>query len=175
MHYKNSYQCDRSDAEGYGAEDSFKALAAQNGWKFIRYATPDEDRLDHWDQLWGIGSRPARIEIKAPKRSRRADHRASDLRTVIELQGIAGFPGWLYAKADMVALGRGDSFLVYDILTLRKFVESIIINKDSSVTKQPSEVIPSYIVYNRASRVRERCVFVDWCDLEKVRHVELHQ
>ena len=81
MSYTKSYN------EGMSAESRFITLL---GSRFIRVATPTEDRKEHWDVLTTIG----KVDVKGKKRNKRNDANADPDIHYYEFRNVAGNIGW---------------------------------------------------------------------------------
>ena len=70
----------------------------------VARSTATEDRKDHID-FWWESPRKGRIgiDVKGIKKNSRSDSNVDDTIQWLELQGVSGYPGWLYGKAEYIA------------------------------------------------------------------------
>ena len=70
----------------------------------VSRATANEDRKDHID-FWWESPRKGKIgiDVKGIKKNNRSDSNVDDTIQWLELQGVTGYPGWLYGKAEYIA------------------------------------------------------------------------
>jgi len=120
--YRNAFDQRSSGEIGYRAEQLYKELAINHGFK-VTDSTSDQDRVEHWD--WLLKKKNFhRVEVKAMKRMYGSP--PQDKFTWIELQGITAYPGWLYGKADVIAFQEKEWFRSVKRVALVRIVEEYI-------------------------------------------------
>lgn len=105
----NEYDSNGSFEIGLNAEHSFINCMSDNGISSTKANRYQETR-EHWDFRISNGDKNYRVEVKARKRKRRHGQIDDDI-IYVELKNVAGFPGWVYGKADFLAFERPDGFL----------------------------------------------------------------
>lgn len=110
----------------------FENLLRAKGWTF-RKATKHEDMKDHIDGYVTICDRGRAmatfsVDLKGDKYTSRANNGRMDcLCQYIEFLNVNGDKGWLFGKADMIAVlnEEMDGFYLIKMKALRKFCEEL--------------------------------------------------
>ena len=70
----------------------------------VEKSSRNEDVRDHID-FWWDSPKKGRIgiDVKGIKKNNRGDKKLDDSIQWLELQGVTGYPGWLYGKAEYIA------------------------------------------------------------------------
>lgn len=109
---------------------NFQTIIRNKGWKF-RQATKSEDMYDHIDCHVTImnGSQPVRslsIDLKGTKYNSRKNEGIDDYKCqYIEFLNVRGAKGWLFGKADYIAIEEDDKFLLIKRSDLIRFCEKL--------------------------------------------------
>lgn len=119
---RNTYDKSNCLEMGEEAETLFKELAKSRGVE-IKEASGFQNSIEHWDIALRKEGNWYKVEVKARKKLYRYEKEAQDRYTIIELQGVTGYPGWLYGKADFFAFAREDRFIIVEKNNLIKLVE----------------------------------------------------
>lgn len=117
--YINAYSKIGAGERGYTAEQLYRRLAIDHGF-MVTDSTSDQDRIEHWDWML-IKKGRFKVEVKAMKKANGSP--PQDKFTWIELQGITGYPGWIYGKADVVAFQERKWFRNVKRVALVRIVE----------------------------------------------------
>jgi hypothetical protein len=110
----------KSFEKGQKTENNFEKLATQNGFSFKR-SSEYEDKVDHFDGFLITPTKRLRIEIKGNEESECGDY------ILLELRSSIGKFGWVYGKAEFVALERFTPqycFIMFSRPDLVKYIES---------------------------------------------------
>jgi stalled ribosome alternative rescue factor ArfA len=83
------------------------------------YPTKEQDMFDHWD----VQVNNIKYDVKAMKRLSRSDEEASEDVIWVEIQNVRGNPGWVYGKADYIALELQKGFALVKRTSLVELVE----------------------------------------------------
>lgn len=149
---------------GNTAQETFKNIAIQRGWKVIR-ATGEQDISEHWDCtiIKDSTGEKLHVDIKALKRLSRWDECVQEEWVWIEFHGVRPDDrGWLFGgNADLFAFERKDDFVIIKKDTLQYLVNSLI-DKSKRVLKA-SEA--KYKIYSRQGRP-------DLISMIEMKHVE---
>jgi len=135
--------------QGDQAVDCFINLAKKNGYE-SRLASTFEDWLSHFDLVICKENIELRVDVKAKKYLSRGSNKILDDMMWIELRNVAGNPGWLYGRANIIAQQFEDYFLLINRILLKEFIESRSI-KERVTTPQDA----LYKIYSRAGRKDE--------------------
>jgi hypothetical protein len=109
MKYKQSWE------EGTAAEQAYITSLENEGYIYIRHATPTEDRQDHWDLMFkdpDVGV-TFTTDVKAQRHKYRGGPLLEDF-LVIEWKNVAGKEGWILGKAYEIAYEYLDNFYVFN-------------------------------------------------------------
>lgn len=114
----------RCAAMGETAEQQFVAIAKAHGYT-VTQATPNQDRLDHFDYTIAKDGKAFKVEVKSKKGFGiyHNGRRTTDF-FLVEFVGVAGFAGWLYGKADLVAFQEENGFYLVPRKTLVEVAEA---------------------------------------------------
>jgi len=121
-------QTNGSGEMGKNAEKSFVSCMKANGRK-IKPSTREQDIFEHWDFLLNDEHR---IEVKGRKRLHRHATSVSDDIIYVEFRNVRGDNGWIYGKADFIALERPDGFLIVQRIALMRMAETLVQNQWST-------------------------------------------
>jgi hypothetical protein len=94
-----------------------------------------EDIRDHID-FWWDSPKKGRIgiDVKGIKKNSRSDKKPDDTIQWLELQGVTGYPGWLYGKAEYIAF--------------RTFTKIIFVKRDRLLSFALEKVKDKDVVYD---------------------------
>ena len=94
-----------------------------------------EDVRDHID-FWWDSPKKGRIgiDVKGIKKNSRNDKKPDDTIQWLELQGVTGYPGWLYGKAEYIAF--------------RTFTKIIFVKRDKLLSFALEKVKDKDVVYD---------------------------
>ena len=160
----------------WGWQDAllFTNIMLRKGWSFIRAATKNEDMFELWDILMKstIGVE-IEFEVKGPKNDIQGKTQEVYNRTVAEFvkEDKFGRPhiGWSIAsKCKYFALSDAISFSLIRKNNFRQFAESHIRPELGIIEKKHEDIVPSYQMYFRDTKPKERCMFVDFVDLKPI-------
>lgn len=166
MAYKNTFDFTGECSErGAGAETLFKKMAIEKGYA-VRDATFQEQIKDHIDFFLSKNGVEKSFEIKARKKTSRADANAQDEWIWIEFLSTSGKPGWLYGLADYVGFQVLSGFLFLERKVLVEIAEKLI-DRNVIVSKS-SEA--HYRAYRRRNRPRELVGMLALADLRASPH-----
>ena len=114
----------RNSAQGQSAEAEFLALASSHGYA-VRNATPHEDRTKHFDFVLLKDGKALKVEVKS-KKSFCIWHKEQRTKNffLVEFTGVAGYAGWLYGEADLVAFQEENGFYLVPRKTLVEIAEA---------------------------------------------------
>lgn len=109
---------------GATAENQFIALAKSQGYT-VTPATSHQDRIEHFDFIISKGGKSIKVEVKSKKGfSVLHNGRRTNSFFLVEFVGVAGFAGWLYGKADLVAFQESNGFYLVPRKTLAEVAEA---------------------------------------------------
>jgi hypothetical protein len=115
-----------------GDDDVQRFIMAVNKVSKVNHwlATTDQDKYEHWDvALYDSNNIIKRIEVKGLKKNKR-DGSYDDNIHWVEFKGILGHKGWIYGKADYVALECNDYWIIVDREKLANLAEDSVKNGD---------------------------------------------
>ncbi|HZQ06716.1 MAG TPA: hypothetical protein VFD70_09060 [Anaerolineae bacterium] len=145
-------QYDRGDSLELGdrAEAQFQLFAQQRGWS-VKAASHDQNIHEHWDLVIEKNGARYRVDVKALKRTRRADANTQDEWIWIEFHGVRRSDrGWLYdGKADLIAFQRPDSFLIVKRTSLIPLAEKLVDQR----ARVNAPALAKYKLYSRRGRL----------------------
>ena len=115
-----------------------------------------EDVRDHID-FWWDSPKKGRIgiDVKGIKKNSRGDKKLDDTIQWLELQGVTGYPGWLYGKAEYIAFRTFSKIIFVNREKLLSFALEKVKNKDV-VYDTPKEC---YVPYKRKKWGRDDLAF----------------
>lgn len=146
----------KCEKRGTQCEHRFAAILQKRGNK-TREATYEQDRTEHWDvaTLDNDNRIVHRFDVKASKGG--CDAAGSVL---LEVKNIAGYPGWIYGKADYIAfeLDNGD-FKVFARTDLVDFLETKYLHADDVSLKREKPRY-GYAVNNFYGRPDRKDLFI---------------
>ena len=119
----------------------------------ITMTNSEEDRIGHCDleiSKEGINYH-RRIDVKGLKRINRRDLQQQSDWICIEFQGITGYPGWLYGKADIIAFETEEGFILINREVLVKYAEKCI-DLSKEPIKSPKTGKKLFTLYQRYGR-----------------------
>ena len=114
MELKEKVQKDYN--EGLRSEDLFIKVAISAGYKCLK-TSRSIDIDEHWDCLIKKDGKKAKVQVKGLKKSH------EDGYTWIEIKRYDGRKGWLYGKADVLALQHPHRFDIYLMKSIRKLIK----------------------------------------------------
>jgi hypothetical protein len=114
-----------------------------------RFATKEEDILEHWDVKSVAGTK---YDVKAMKKWKRSDPEPTDRMHYVELRNVHGELGWLYGEADYIVFETRRYWIVVKRRTLMPFIEGLTENNERS--EEPAV----YKLYQRTGRQDEMTV-----------------
>jgi hypothetical protein len=165
--YTNRFNSKGSDDIGFEADQLFAKLARKRGWTTIE-STREQDRIEHWDYALRQDNDVYYVEVKGLKRLNRQAHQ-DDKMVCLELQGNAGYPGWLYGKSTHIAFLMKEGFVMIDRKKLVEKIESII-----DVNGEIHESIPNKKLHTIYRRVKyghkDKIVYITKDELLTVPH-----
>lgn len=105
-----------------------------------------EDVRDHID-FWWDSPKKGRIgiDVKGIKKNSRSDKKPDDTIQWLELQGVTGYPGWLYGKAEYIAFRTFTKIIFVKREKLLSFALEKVEGKET-VYDTPNEC---YVPYKR--------------------------
>jgi hypothetical protein len=105
-----------------------------------------EDVRDHID-FWWDSPKKGRIgiDVKGIKKNSRGDKKPDDTIQWLELQGVTGYPGWLYGKAEYIAFRTFTKIIFVKREKLLSFALEKVKDKET-VYDTPKEC---YVPYKR--------------------------
>jgi len=112
-------------------EENFPLCKEFEGSKIIR-ANQHQNKYEHWD--WKVDG--VKYEVKAPKRVKRSDPMPSKTHTYVEYS-VVGYKGWIFGKADKLALEYFGEYIIVDRIKLLDLCEENI--KDKKIYSTPRE------------------------------------
>lgn len=124
---------------GRNAEQRFAATLTNP-----KFPTDEEDINEHWDVMDSMGYR---YDVKAMKKYRREDAKATDRLHWVELRNVNGKLGWLYGKAYYIAFETRSWWIVVKREDLVKFVEGAIWGNGAKIERPKP-----YELYQRPER-----------------------
>lgn len=125
---------------------NFARKIRSRGWKFSP-ATKNEDMYDHIDCHVGIVDkgkivRTIKIDLKGKKYNSRANEGKEEcLCQYIEFLNVRGNSGWLFGKADYIAIEGDDKFYCISREDLIKFCEKLFNVNLRGTTKKIETVL----------------------------------
>ena len=138
---------DNSAKTGSAAERKFEKICKKRGYKVTK-ANDDQNMHEHWDYKVEKNKGPKLVDVKAAKKISRGDKDVSYDWTWVEIKNVHGNAGWLKGKADCIAFGQKDHFLIVQREELRVWCkEKINLKKKVSNTKDAK-----YNLYSRKGR-----------------------
>jgi hypothetical protein len=101
----------------------------------VEKSSRKEDVKDHID-FWWDSPKKGRIgiDVKGIKKNSRSDKKPDDTIQWLELQGVTGYPGWLYGKAEYIAF--------------RTFTKIIFVKRDKLLSFALEKVKDKDVVYD---------------------------
>ena len=101
----------------------------------VEKSSRKEDVKDHID-FWWDSPKKGRIgiDVKGIKKNSRSDKKPDDTIQWLELQGVTGYPGWLYGKAEYIAF--------------RTFTKIIFVKRDRLLSFALEKVKDKDVVYD---------------------------
>ena len=116
-------------------------------------ASEEDDKYRHIDFFWESPKKGLiGIDVKVVKRNNRNDKKKDDSINWIELQGVTGYPGWVYGEAEYIAFRTYTDIIFVKREVLVEFAEKTVKNKDI-VYKCPKELYVPYQRYGRQDKV----------------------
>lgn len=137
---------DKSESRGEYSELCFKKIILKHGLKIIK-ANVSSNKYSHYDFKIEYNNRFYSVDVKAQKKVSRRDNQLTD-KLWIEFRGITGKPGWLVGKADFIAFGLNNKFLLVDRGELVELVE----RKVNLTLKVHAASDALYAIYTRNGR-----------------------
>lgn len=111
MAFQSKYGDEKSFNSGDLAEIRFVKVVKETGWECEE--APKRLQFKHIDFLIKTESgKEFSVEVKARKRKRRSDKNFNDDLIFIEFKNVAGYDGWLYGAADIIAFEREEGFIL---------------------------------------------------------------
>lgn len=101
---------------GLKDEAFFKIVATIHKYEYFK-ASRGIDRIERWDAKIKKYGKQARVQVKGLKHAHLLGY------TWLELTKDDGSKGWLYGKADVLAIRLPDKFEIYRMNLLRKLVD----------------------------------------------------
>jgi len=144
-------------SKGIDSEERFEKIARSKGYRILE-TTTDLDKYAHIDKIIMKDSKIAMIDVKSN----------SKYGFIVELQNNLGYPGWIFGKSDMIAVDRGDNFLIFNREDILSLVKSNINSNEPKVSVSGEKHIP-YTIYTRP-QWKDRWILVDDKDLLKLKH-----
>ena len=116
-------------------------------------ANEEDDKYKHIDFYWDSPKKGLMgIDVKGIKKNNRKDDKKDDNINWIELQGITGYPGWIYGEAEYIAFRTYKDIIFVKREVLIEFAEKM--TKDKEITfKCPKELYIPYQRYGRKDKV----------------------
>ena len=116
-------------------------------------ANEEDDKYRHIDFFWESPKKGLiGIDVKGIKKNNRNDKKKDDSINWIELQGVTGYPGWVYGEAEYIAFRTYTDIIFVKREVLVEFAEKTVKNKDI-VYKCPKELYVPYQRYGRQDKV----------------------
>lgn len=109
------YWMKNSDSNGKKSEQKFKEILNRLGVDCYE-SSKRENIYDHIDFFVKDSYMKSQYTVDVKN--------YADRDVWIELQGTAGFAGWLYGKADYLAVDFGDEFYMVKLADLRQFIRT---------------------------------------------------
>ena len=101
----------------------------------VEKSSRKEDVKDHIDFWWDSPKKgKIGIDVKGIKKNSRSDKKPDDTIQWLELQGVTGYPGWLYGKAEYIAF--------------RTFTKIIFVKRDRLLSFALEKVKDKDVVYD---------------------------
>jgi len=138
---------DNSQKAGDTAEQKFEKICRAKGYKITK-ANKDQNIHEHWDYKVEKNKGPKLVDVKAAKKISRRDKDVSYDWTWVEIKNVHGNAGWLKGKADCIAFGQKDHFLVVEREELKAWCKSKI-NLKNKVSRVKDA---KYNIYTRKGR-----------------------
>ena len=122
----------------------------------VTRSTKDEDINRHID-FWWDSPKKGRIgiDVKGIKKNSRSDKKPDDTIQWLELQGVTGYPGWLYGKAEYIAFRTFTKIIFVKREKLLSFALEKVKDKET-VYDTPKEC---YVPYKRKKWGRDDLAF----------------
>lgn len=122
------------------------------GGKTIK-ADEKDDKYKHIDFYWDSPKKGIiGIDVKGIKKNNRSDDKKDDTINWIEIQGVTGYPGWIYGEAEYIAFRTYTDVIFVKREVLVEFAEKVIKNKEIT-NKCPKELYVPYQRYGRKDKV----------------------
>ena len=125
MSMRNYYKTRDSKQIGDNAVVLFDAIATGMGYK-ITPATRNQDIYEHFDRILQKDGKKFTVQIKSKKRVSSSDANLQDEFIWVQYQSVHGHPGWMFGKADYIALQMTSYFLLIKRQTLLSVADSLI-------------------------------------------------
>ena len=122
----------------------------------VEKSSRKEDVKDHID-FWWDSPKKGRIgiDVKGIKKNSRNDKKPDDTIQWLELQGVTGYPGWLYGKAEYIAFRTFTKIIFVKRDRLLSFTIESVKDKET-VYDTPKEC---YVPYKRKKWGRDDLAF----------------
>ncbi len=166
VNFRNRFDKKDSLELGENAEVAFIEMAKARGWK-ISAATKEQNIDEHWDFRIEKEGQPYKVEVKSEKRIKRNDDNSQADFIWVELRNVRGEIGWLFGRADLIALEKGTSFVFVKRLDLL----GVVNQKVNLVAKVRSAKEALYKIYTRSGR-KDKLTLLPVRDIEPVIFME---
>lgn len=142
--------------QGNEAEELFVQLCEKNGIKAVK-TRPDVDVFDHFDFFLYYNGKRTTVDVKNEKKKYRYSPDDEEKVVWLEVKGISGYKGWLYGKANFIAIRyQGNKFIFIKRLNLVKLLEEKRARWDDGRIKKGRNF---YETYTRDGRNDEIVMF----------------
>jgi len=117
---------------GLKSEKLFKEIAISYGFEILDVYNY-YDFVERWEVLLKKDGKKARVQVKGLKDAHKFGY------TWLELTKDDGTYGWLYGKADVLAIRLSDRFNIYRMCSLRKLVDEKVDNTRPILKAKPKK------------------------------------
>lgn len=140
---------------------------------FVRFATKEEDIIEHWDVEVTINEKNVKVDVKAIKNESRFDIEPNENFHWVEIKNVNGDTGWLYGKSDLIAFETIDYFILVGTLKLRKFLEKKLEYTQDTIDEiVVSNTKDPYVFYRRKDR-KDIVIKVKTIDLMHIKYLSI--
>ncbi len=155
---------------GERAEACFAEIARRSGWK-VSASSKAENIDEHWDFHIVNGEENSKVEVKSAKRVHRNDDGIQFKFTWVEIHGVRpNDTGWLFGKANLIAIEKQYSFILVKRLDLLSLVNKNV----NFVANVPDPQKALYKIYRRDGR-KDKLTLLTVSDIEDIKFMKLEK